>query len=715
MLSGSLWSLWGDLSRSAPGMCHTVTRLIATVAWPARDRFLPPSSLLTFPLRFRKSHAILTCLSSSAHTQYRSDIDGLRGIAVLLVVLYHLDPRWCPSGFVGVDLFFVISGFVVTRSTLAMADMSPLRMMAGFWRRRVLRIMPALFCMIVCVMFATAAFMPPFPFDTYRIALRTGAVAIFGLSNWYLNRGALDYFRDDNNTNPFLHTWSLAVEEQFYVAFAFLFLGVLWRFDKLRRIAMLAAVGVSVSLFCFSDTVDRSALYYLIQFRFWEIACGSAIAYFELPLTSFVRGRHSLFVGGLASLNLALLGWAAWLSTGAYFPRVQISIGVLSGILFVVTGFGDRNWVAAMLRMPGLVAIGRSSYSLYLWHFPVFFFGRHNFGLDRPAAIAAACAVLTALTWSSYTFIEQPYRKSQAKFSRLLPVLGCGALLACGAALLIPQYPGAFYLGKPQDWSRDWLFPDEQPYLANGAITSRACNLRNGSSVPAQIPASCRSTSDSGNRNLPLVLVVGDSHAYSNWSMVFSGKEANHFEVAALSHDACSVAVDKLNPSKSCETYWGRMPDWIRQTLRPGDTLFLAIRWPFQAIEDPSRFEQPLKRVIEAVERAGANVVLQAPLPVFARPAYLCSQEWFRPDFTGCSVRRDDVERAARPAKSILVKLASENKAVRIWDPLPLVCQSDTCNAFSREMPLFRDTNHLSVAGAKSLSRDFLTFWLRKN
>ncbi len=264
------------------------------------------------------------------------------------MLLYHLDRSWAPGGFVGVDIFFVISGFVVTGSVLASKAKSPRAAILQFWRRRILRIMPAMLLMVIISTAALAMFRAPFPKESYDGELRSGISAILGIANFYLRRIGQDYFQTDQSANPFLHMWSLGVEEQFYLAFALGFIGVAGfisrRETRLRVSAFsMALLGMaSYSAFLLNAQSNPSASYYFITYRFWEIAAGSLIAYFETIVPGFTWPRNVILATSLQSIAMLLLIKAIWLDRPSGLPVGPISVAAGSAVVLIATGSVER-------------------------------------------------------------------------------------------------------------------------------------------------------------------------------------------------------------------------------------------------------------------------------------------------------------------------------------------------------------------------------------
>ena len=272
------------------------------------------------------------------HFPYRADLDGLRGLAVLAVVIYHLCPPWLPGGFVGVDVFFVLSGYVVTGVLLAGQPAPPLPTLLGFYARRLKRLLPNLLLCLVSTALTFALLVPPSD-QTNRI-FRTGLRALFGWSNVYLNGKETGYFDVDTSLNPFTHTWSLGVEEQFYLVFPLLLLLGLALGRGRRRGAVLTVLAASVASLLHAISLmpgSSQSAFYLMAPRFWELAIGGLLA---LGLQGLPPLPPRL-ARGLRLVSMALLLTSvALISTGLPFPLPVVSLPVLASLLFISAGHG---------------------------------------------------------------------------------------------------------------------------------------------------------------------------------------------------------------------------------------------------------------------------------------------------------------------------------------------------------------------------------------
>jgi peptidoglycan/LPS O-acetylase OafA/YrhL len=656
-------------------------------------------------------------VNSPQNSAYRADVDGLRAVAVLSVIVYHFDPKLLPSGFVGVDVFFVISGFVVTSALLRAETGSPFHDLMEFWRRRFLRILPALITMVIVSTVVFSVFFAPTPKVTYDATIRTGFASLFGIGNVYLVRLSADYFQSDQSINVFLHTWSLGVEEQFYLLYAVIFLLLSAFFKKMHaRIVRIAVVGmlslISVFLFFWGDEAQQTSTYYLLPTRFWELGIGCLIAFYRIQLAPswIVRAVcHSAQIIGVGLLAAAM---AMSQSEAAVFTW-PIALAVTGATLLIAFGDGFRGIVIAVLASRPMTTIGLLSYSLYLWHWPVLTVYRHTVGLASPATIFTACASIAAISLASYYFVENPLRHARLEFRRgVLPTYGVSLILAFTVILALSRFPGAPFVGASQDWT-DWRPGASFSYTDDGKITEQACSLHGGQMPRPRIPAECQSLAERkpGNSGTRL-LAVGDSHSFALWGMLKYLSEVGGFDVAAFSHDGCSPFNSFYARTPSCRAYLQDLPDLIRREVSTGDVVLLSNFIPYR--------EQPFKvaeadrfyaAISDAVRDTGARVVVEAPLPQFEKPAYLCLAEWFRTDFTGCVIRRSDFEIDRRPAMEWLAAhVAKSAGATTIFDSAEHVCNAAECQAVNGTHPILRDRNHLSRRAAAALGPYFLEF-----
>lgn len=310
--------------------------------------------------------------------EYRRELDGLRAVAVVPVILYHLGVPGVAGGFVGVDVFFVLSGFFITRQIAYDLDLGAFSLLA-FYDRRIRRLFPALVAMLLCS--TVLAFLLLLPHDLERFG-STLAAAALSVSNVQLWRMA-DYFAPAAETLPLLHTWSLAVEEQFYIAFPLL-MAAIWRLGSRRCIAIVAAItALSLALSIWGVWTRPAASFYLLPTRAWELSLGSLLALGAVPPPRNEDVRRLAATVGLLAILAAVVTFSARTPT----PGLSALLPCLGCALVVWSGEGReastcapstvmRSPVMALLCAPPVVFTGLVSYSLYLWHWPIIVFVR---------------------------------------------------------------------------------------------------------------------------------------------------------------------------------------------------------------------------------------------------------------------------------------------------------------------------------------------------
>lgn len=429
--------------------------------------------------------------------RYRQDIDGLRAVAVLLVIFFHINPHWTRGGFVGVDLFFVISGFLITsqiRQDLALNAFT----VKNFYLRRIRRIAPPLIAMLVVVSIMAWWWLEPEDLRSFAYSLVVQPVS---LQNFvFLSEG--NYFRG-SETKALLHTWSLAVEEQFYVFWPLL-LVVLHRFSFKVQVASLCSV-ILASLYV-SATLSVSepqAAFFLIFTRTWELGLGGLVAVW------CSRDGHKLQPSGWLNHTWSWVSSAALLF-GFFFidasmsvPGVITLVPVLGGCLVVWLGGASDTWLSKFLSSRGMVAIGLMSYPLYLWHWPILVFMQHlNLKPTDVLPFLGFWLLVLALAFASYRWLEIPIRlKRWLTSSRsLLKAVLAGFILIVAFGVHVVSTDGAAYRYTEQP--RAFLTARIQSYTKRCEVYERLVDLRS---------PICAQYVDPATPNK--VLLWGNSHA----------------------------------------------------------------------------------------------------------------------------------------------------------------------------------------------------------
>jgi len=370
---------------------------------------------------------------------YRPEIDSLRAIAVLSVILFHAGFETFSGGFIGVDIFFVISGYLITSIILKEKSAGTFTL-ANFYERRIRRILPALFFMlIVCI---PAAWFWLLPHELKDFGYSVAAVSLFGSNFLFWQQS--DYFSADAELIPLLHTWTLAVEEQYYLLFPLLLI-VLWQFGKKSITVILALIAIASLIF--SEWAWRhhpEFNFYLLPSRAWELLAGALCAFYLHNRANSQPTQKPIWQQILAALGLAMLCYAIFFfDQDLPYPSLITLIPILGSVLFICFSHAS-NGIGKWLSFRPIVWIGLISYSAYLWHYPIFAFTRLQ-SLEEPSLLLmSGLSVLTLLiAFLSWQFVEQPFRRKRVQTNTsqqtVFIVAGIASLLFIIAGLLLPK------------------------------------------------------------------------------------------------------------------------------------------------------------------------------------------------------------------------------------------------------------------------------------
>ena len=423
---------------------------------------------------------------------YRPDIDGLRAVAVLLVLMFHLG-LGVPGGYLGVDVFFVISGFLITGIIKREIEQGEFTIV-GFYARRARRILPAL--LTVLLFSSVAALFILLPSDLERYA-KSMVAALLSVSNfWFWSQGG--YFGSSSALAPLLHTWSLAVEEQFYILLpiSLLFL-YRWTPRWAGRFLLAACVGTFAASAMFVST-RTPEVFYFSPFRAWELLMGSLLALYQLPVVA-----HNLHRQLIAAVGLLLVIVPAFVySAETVFPGPAAALPCIGAALLIWIGTSGESAVINLLKHRALVFVGLISYSLYLWHWPLLVFAKHlvgeSVGLEGRLGIGLASVALATLSWR---FVETPFRSRARTTTRQSLVFSTASLaLLCSMVIAVVFSHGLQGRFTPQVVALDLARTRE-------IVRSECIDLR----VPLNANTVCRI----GAQGNPTVLVWGDSYSHA--------------------------------------------------------------------------------------------------------------------------------------------------------------------------------------------------------
>jgi peptidoglycan/LPS O-acetylase OafA/YrhL len=651
---------------------------------------------------------------------YRRDIDGLRALAVAAIVLHHAFPTVLPGGFVGVDVFFVISGFLITR-ILAEARDEGRFSWGGFYLRRARRIVPA-YVLVALVTVALAAWI-----EMPRLLAQTGAAAAASglfLAN-VLAAQSPGYFAPSLQQNPLLHLWSLGVEEQFYLVWpaliALLSLGALRRARAGLALALLAASLVLAQVMVAGG--GGVAAFFHLPTRAWEFLAGGILALGLVRPPGDSRAANLAAASGLLAVAWSLVA----LNQASPFPGLGAVPACLGAALLVWSGQDATPAAAALLRAAPVVALGRVSYSLYLWHWPLLVLAadvaQQPLTIVQRLGVVALSLGLATLTWR---FVEQPLRRGPVD----RPWRGLGGVLPL---LLAPVAAGAalfFGHGLPQRLSPDArALSDLEETDVNPA--RKACFEGADKASPDQ----CRFSTAPGVAPGPggdHVLVWGDSHADAVTPGVVAWARARSWSVREVARGGCppltGVRVRVFGRlDRGCEAWAARTLDEIAADRRL-TLVVLAARWPLYRDAPPFYDVNSPRVAVDAAARPGGRpelsaalgatldaiarrrpdlrVVVIGPVPelTLAPPECLAQQRQLggRPEVCARVPAGPPLARAM-PAEAAIRATVEDRPGVVAVFPTDTLCRDDGCAGVIDGRPVYFDDDHLSASGARRL------------
>ena len=633
----------------------------------------------------------------SAHPAYRPEIDGLRAIAVLSVVGFHAFPGIVPGGFVGVDVFFVISGYLISGIIFRGVDAGRFTY-SDFYSRRIRRIFPALGLMLTTTLAAAMVFM--FPAALAQLGLHAAAGTAF-VSNILLWTQS-GYFDLESANKPLLHLWSLGIEEQYYLIWPLL-IGFAGTRLPLRLATLVVLFLGSFALNLALLPSHPVAVFYMPFTRFWELHVGSGLAYGTLYGT---WGDRSARAGEAAGwIGLALLAVAiATLRADQPFPGWRALLPTVGAALLIFAGRGA--WVnRRLLSARPAVFVGLISYPLYLWHWPLLVLPRLYLGsADRNVRIAAVLASILS-AWLTYRFVELPIRENPARRrTAVLLLVTVAAVGMCGLIIFlargVPQrFPAALQTVATADQEFDYA-----------RYRHRQCFL-DPEQGPAAFRQDCEDPSTPGHN--ALILIWGDSHAaslYPGFRAVLD-EDRLPYRLAQRTASACPPVLGFVVTARPlCRSINDATVDFIAR--EHPDTVVMLASWSFYSGDAFDRLDlAQLARTAARVRALGVRrVLVLGPLP-----------RWLehQPDVVLRDWRRTH-EILDRTTTELDPSLASFDAALRAAlpadiayvSPLRRLCDAHGCKVLTtyhgRLEPLAWDDAHLTVAGSEVIARAVL-------
>lgn len=640
--------------------------------------------------------------------RYQPHIDGLRAVAVLLVILHHLgDWAGTRGGYVGVDVFFVISGFLITTIVRKELDAGTFSF-GGFYKRRVVRLAPAYFTVLLATTVAALIWMLPAELIAY---VRSMAASSLFLANFHMWKEVGGYFGSDAHTAPLLHLWSLAVEEQFYLFWPVaLLLGhrLLGKRWMLWVVAAVAIGGVIVSQWGVSRY--PAAAYYLLPTRFFELAVGALLAY--LPAVGQGK-RHVSFVASIIGVGLILYGAAVY-GKETLFSGYNALAPVVGTALLL--RWGAEGPVGRLLGAPLAVGIGKISYPAYLWHWPIISFLYINEVAISVSVGLGVLAATFALSWLTYQGLELPARRHLARPAARVVAIGGGLPITASVAIAF----GIVALqGMPARFSES-LNKKSEALLAFPNKVRGRCN--EGPPTNPLPPEDCVLGSPGGKVNF---LLVGDSHAnhYSGFMDELGKAAGMRGYDMTRSNTPYLPGIDRwMMRDGTADHHENFVPrnEYVSRLLESTryDAVILAGNYTgffadeiirSKDAEGHEALKQGLRAAIENAKNAAPRVVVVATIPLLEGNLHDCSlrAERFNRKLD-CTLPAERHFARTAGVRNLFDSLKQEFPDV-IWiDPDQLLCNEQRCLTEMDGVPLYKDHGHLNDVGSRLLARKWL-------
>lgn len=638
---------------------------------------------------------------------HRTDIDGLRGIAVLAVVIFHINPQLLPGGFVGVDIFFAISGFLITQQLLKQLQAHHTFSLSQFFQRRIRRLLPAALMVVATTTIISQAIMRPE--DASAVAKSAVAASVSMANIYFYLFQDTSYFAASSLESPLLHLWSLGVEEQFYLVWPLLLL--LFRKQALSSIFLYGTLVIAMASFAFADRVFSSnpmQAYYMLHTRAGELLLGAIAAWITIKHPSLKVSRRFGGLSMLIGMGLVIFP-VVLLNEQSHFPGYSAIPPVAGTMLLLLAGHYQRNNVGStFLSTPVLGFFGAISYSLYLWHWPIMaIFHYGNYPLT-PIIGVGLFVIMVILGWLSYRYIETPFRKIPATQSPRHTILKIGVI---PTTLMLA---GAIFFYKVMD--------GYAVHSLMGDYNARRAAVNNELSPANKHPNVCQRSSLSptddmlttdrcitgATENAPSVFLIGDSNAAHYVGALTSELGVDGVSMRNATMGSCPPLIDSIadyapvNRKQSCANGMPR----IWEAAMQFDKIIISASWTAYQKQN-TNFQSEFERQLKKLTDQGKQVLLLGKAPRFPEYDRLCREKALTMPWVNCDVPKAKLPDDIIKANQWLQSLASRSSQVYYADFNHFFCDNAlTCSVYGKDgQKLFYDAEHITSSASWKLGK----------
>ncbi|WP_387491370.1 acyltransferase family protein [Photorhabdus sp. RM96S] len=634
-------------------------------------------------------------ISNHMVVSYKPEIDGLRAIAVVMVLVFHAFPSYLPGGFVGVDIFFVISGYLITAILQRELEENKYSI-KEFYRRRIDRLFPALLLMLffVYIFGWFALFTDEYMQLGKQIAGGAGFIANIVL---YSETG---YFDTYSSTKPLLHLWSLGIEEQFYLIFPLILLFVYKRrLNPFLFLAIITIISFSLNIYLINENVEK--VFYLPQYRHWELLCGSLLAV-------VTQKDNALSQGKLLSNTLSIIGMALIISSAILFtPAMQFpgwyAAAPVFGTIFVIAAGRGAILNGVVLSCKPALFVGLISYPLYLWHWPLLSLANIINGQVPPPYIRILLLV-SAFILSVFTYlcIEKPLKRIKSWRKKTVPML---------IFMIIIGITGYVTYEKKGIYNRENInISNEVSAQLNGALwqytNNDICKTRfNFPEASGFGWWFCMLTRNED----PDVVLLGNSYANHLYPGIAESKKLRNLNVLSIGVDDVTVSVGEKE-----NTIYKKEYNYINGIIEHTTSIKYVIISGIDA-NFSKEYIDKLSQRINLIEKSGKKIIVFAPHVKLNFNIKACFSRPFKKADEDCETDLKEVTSIRHNFNMLIKTLHKDHPNVLFFDPNSLICDNKGCSSIRKGLPIYRDDfKHLSAFASRELG-DIFADWAAKN
>ncbi len=619
--------------------------------------------------------------------KYRSDIDGLRALAVLSVILFHINPNWIPGGFLGVDIFFVISGYLITLILTKEVDSTRKINIVNFYKRRIKRIFPALLFVLIPTFIAGFLLFAP---DDLLALSKSMVWSFFSVANIYFYTSIdTGYFATGSSELPLLHLWSLGVEEQFYILWPFIVLLLLKYVPTIKKRILLTSILFAGSLVWAQLIIvaNHSFAYYMLPTRSWELLGGAMVALLVhngFRKQNIVNEVMAFF--GLLAIILSFI----FVSESDPVPGIAALPVIIGSSLLILSGISYQTYIGRLLSLKVLIGIGLVSYSAYLWHWPILAFLRYAL-VDIDLYVSIFVIILTfGLATISYFFIETPLRKNNVSTKNVF------LWYFIVPAILIVTV--SIYTSKSILKKSSWVYPETK--IENIKSTTLPAYNYNYNCQYSKFDtlAYKQERCVYPKNKKPNVFLIGDSNAAHYLGMIRVFADYYGFTVRNATQSSCPLIFDgeyswiNKNYQEGCSIYRHSVQEQAIQY----NTVIIGGDWSSYN----TQFKQHFSRTIDTLSREVKKVIILGKIPLMPGYSNACEIRSIKMPWINCANRFTNKKNEVS-INHFIKELTKKYSNVYYFDIRNQICNGKECSPYLEGGPLYYNRGHLSMHGSK--------------